>query len=389
MKRICILGLIMMFSRQAFTAVTLFDFESNEDLAVWKVDRKTTDSLKLSTNYVTSGRHSLELRAPPGVWWAMFDTAPSVKDWSGYDRLVVDITNPNADATVLVAYIGEALGGYTRSVSWMYGFKCSFNLPARGSRRYVVDITGLGRSVVVANISNIHLACEDVSKDLHLYLDNFTLLRPGEKLPPLPGDFTKQTSDYIKQTLKAVEKVVARCESEMRDHDDSGLVAIRAQLAKLKTAAGNRDTALEMLAGFEKSVDGIIMECGRMQSLAKLKAANQKLGVPTSSMLVGFANSMQNIMPKDLPFDLEVARTVNLSAARNEKEAFQIAVTPAGKEPLRGVTVSVSALHTADGRIFYQSNINCDVVGYVCTKRPSPFPNVYVGWWPDFILNFL
>ncbi len=127
----------------------------------------------------------------------------------------------------------------------------------------------------------------------------------------------------------------------------------------------------------------------RARSLANLRLSCMSAGLPTGSMLVGVATSTEKILPRDVAVSLSASKSVIIRAARNEKESFQIAVTPAGDLDLKRVSVTVSDLHSENGALLRRANINCDVVGYVQTKAKPPYPVSYVGWWPDPILSFL
>jgi len=126
----------------------------------------------------------------------------------------------------------------------------------------------------------------------------------------------------------------------------------------------------------------------RLSSTQLFQKSYQKLGMPENGMLVGFATSMEKILPRDMPFELTVAKEVEISLARNEKESFQVAVMSVGKD-LQKVSVTVSDLESEEGEVFESGNIDCDVVGYVETKQRPPYEVTYVGWWPDPILDFL
>lgn len=129
-------------------------------------------------------------------------------------------------------------------------------------------------------------------------------------------------------------------------------------------------------------------EGGRRACVETLEKEFDGLGFDNSALAAGFATSMEKILPRSMPFDLTVAKRLELSLARNEKESFQIAVL-ARQGPLEKVTVSVSDLKSDTGRVFSAKDIDCDVVGYVQTRRRPPYKVSHVGWWPDPILDFL
>lgn len=126
----------------------------------------------------------------------------------------------------------------------------------------------------------------------------------------------------------------------------------------------------------------------RAAAVARLQKACADLGRPATNLLVGLATSMEKLLPREMPFDLEPARDLEVSLARNEKESFQIAVLPV-TAPLKQVAVSVSDLKSAAGTVFPRTQVRCDVVGYVETKARPPYGTSHIGWWPDPILDFL
>jgi hypothetical protein len=126
----------------------------------------------------------------------------------------------------------------------------------------------------------------------------------------------------------------------------------------------------------------------RSASIARFQKACGDLGRPSTNLLVGWASSMEKILPRETPFNLTPAREIELSLARNEKESFQIVVVAAAS-PLKRVSVSVNALKTAGGAVLPREQVHCEVVGYVETKARPPYGTSHIGWWPDPILNFL
>jgi hypothetical protein len=124
----------------------------------------------------------------------------------------------------------------------------------------------------------------------------------------------------------------------------------------------------------------------RAASVARFQKQCSDAGLPTDAILVGLATSMEKILPREAAFELTVARKIEVSLARNEKESTQIVVLPTAGA-LRKVTVKVGDLKAASGAVFPHENIDCDVVGYVQTKGRPPYGTSQVGWWPDPILS--
>ena len=104
-------------------------------------------------------------------------------------------------------------------------------------------------------------------------------------------------------------------------------------------------------------------------------------------MLIGMASSMVKLMPRDMPLEIEPAKVIQLSAARNETESVQLAVLPL-RDTLHQMSLRVGNLISDQGQVLSKSQIDCDVMGYVETKQQPPEVLSYVGWWPDPILNF-
>ena len=93
--------LLLMSMTASHAAVTLFDFEQDSDVTAWKIRAANHDTLARSPRFATSGQSSLEFRTPaykPGqAQWPAFEAKPAVSDWRPCDRLVIDITNPDAE----------------------------------------------------------------------------------------------------------------------------------------------------------------------------------------------------------------------------------------------------------------------------------------------------
>ena len=136
------------------------------------------------------------------------------------------------------------------------------------------------------------------------------------------------------------------------------------------------------------STTDVTAEDERRISVLRFARACADQGLPSSNVLVGFATSMEKTLPRKAPFEIHPSKQIELSVARNEKESLQLAVMPVGAA-LRKVAVSVGELKTTNGAVFAHEHIQCDVVGYVETRKAPPYPVSHVGWWPDPILDFL
>lgn len=384
MFRLQILVIVIILAcSSAEASMKLFDFESDTDLSVWTMRSPAQDTLKLSSKCATSGSHSLEFFTPS--WkagmenWPAFQGVPSIKDWDGFDRLVVDITNPDLDTLPLGMFISDSKPEFRN------GLRHDFMLPARSIRRYVVDISKMPDMVDRSDISIVHFFMNCPAADTRVYIDNITLLRSGESLPDEPAALLSAETSFLGSRMEDARYAADKCKSLLGKADDSRLTILTKELDLIQKSDNSN---LDKLIHASDRVDVITGQLNRLLSLLTLRDSLKKLDIPTDTMLVGLASSAKKVLPRDVPVDLEAVKTISISAARNEKESFQIAVTPSGISTLKGVTVSVSDLRSKSGDVLPSADINCDVVGYVRTKTPC-YKVSYVGWWPDPILDFL
>jgi hypothetical protein len=102
---------------------------------------------------------------------------------------------------------------------------------------------------------------------------------------------------------------------------------------------------------------------------------------------VWWRNSMQKIYPIEFPPPERGEAAISL--ARNEREGFQLAVTPADDVRLRHVTVSVGRLVNERGDAFSPQAIEQHLVGYLYVDPPSSHPQVpdRPNWCPEVLLR--
>lgn len=321
--------------------------------------------------------------------WPAFETNPAVSDWSPYDRLVVDITNPNEERYKFAIRISDS------KVPFLKGFCYRFALPSRGFRRFEIPLSAFPETIDRSDIAIVHFFATRPHSDLVLALSNMVLLRPGESLPDPDSKVMKQFVSLSLDSVLAVEQTVAKgrleslaidgnaqvreCAQSLFAQFDTRLTGLRAKLVASDLTTARLDAINEELAVLPSEID-------RAVSVLRFRKAYGDTGLPSSDMFVGVATSMEKIPPRGMPFNLPAARDVELSLAKNEKESLQIAVLPAVGS-LRNVTVRVGDLTTADGVVFHHENIDCDVVGYVQTKQRPPYDVAYVGYWADPILS--
>jgi len=124
----------------------------------------------------------------------------------------------------------------------------------------------------------------------------------------------------------------------------------------------------------------VVPDAEAMARRAAVSARFEVLGTGDGSFHVVPAHALQKIPRREPVFCGSIIEDVELHAARDETEAFQLVVIPHG-QALDNVQVELTSLRGPGGELDIQWNR----VGYVKTAPPS-YPVDYVGWWPDPLL---
>ena len=173
---------LMLAACAACARPVLWDFETDEDVAAWTLRSPHQDSLERVERYATAGASSMRFTTP--AWeegmeqWPAFEAAPPVSDWRPYDRLMVDVVNPDAQRHFLSMFISDS------KVPFRQGLSYRLNLPMRGFERFIIPLR-FPQAVDPSDISIIHFFTQRPESDMTVYLDNITLLAAGEE-PPTP-----------------------------------------------------------------------------------------------------------------------------------------------------------------------------------------------------------
>ena len=286
MKRVCI-AMVLAGAGVASAAVPLIDFESEAERKAAPRLNRATYRFGLTNFCATSGKHSFFLSVDkwkPGDYeWPAFTLKVPMNDWSAYDRLVFDVVN-----------LGEGGDSLARRVAGPngkpdLGIARSLVMPAWERKQWVVDLQYWPKETSPTNITRLYLYTYR-PQDMHAFIDRFTLLKPGEALPPAPK------------------------------FDAASAAAIRAGREAYDAALAARRKAF-------------------LDSLAQ---ANAAAGVSPDGFLVGQASSMDGVKPKET-FAAKGPAGMSLRMARNEYEALQVLVTPTEGD-LKGVSVGAAPL---------------------------------------------
>jgi len=384
----------------------VFDFETDAEIGLWHDERQTTlgggKTLTRAPYFATSGSSAVEFRTL--AWkqgmaeWPAFECRPPVTDWTGFDRLVFDVTNASASAQHLGLFVSDS------RTPTRQGLAYAQKLLPRSYTRVVLDLAnGLReRQLNPADIHVMHFFTERPPTDLTLYLDGILLLKPGQPLPPLPegffADFAALQSSAVAELRAAMGKRGERLRQTATGTpavvdwvaESLGVLASKLAELDLRTQQGGAQ-ALEL----QRDIAAVQGELGRLEGLAALqigfapiRGAIQSPGTPRDDVVLGFATSMEKVLPRaDLP-PLKARQQLELSLARGERESFQVVVIPC-RADLKQARVQVTDLRGTDGAVLCAGQVKVSPVGYVETKAVPPYGTSHVGWWPDPILEFL
>ena len=339
MKRFWIITVLAAASlQQAGGAVKALDFEDAKEIALMPRLRLKRMETAVTNLFASSGTNSFRFRLQP--WrsgddqWPLFIMRTPVRDWSGYDRLVIDLVNMDEGGdTLSLSVAGPGVGDFS-------GLKASITLKPYSISRWTVPLDRWPEKMSSTNVNRIGICVTRPGGTL-VYIDNFTLLKPGEN-PPRPG--------YSRESVEEVKKV-------------------RGERAK-----------------------------ARRRRFSHLVRRLDMSGGNSGGMVVGQASTMEHKRP-DETFELERADRLSIRLARNEYEGVQIFAVPDGKD-LEGVEVEVSPLTRRGGDgTSGRPDVKVYTVGYVKTvKSPSHYrlpdgaggtKRAPTGWWPDPLLDFV
>lgn len=382
-----LLAIATLLAPTGWAATRLCDFETDADVARLKWASRGQSQLERSPAFASSGEDSLKFTSP--AWkqgmpeWPAFEFKPDERDWSGYDRLVVDITNPTAEEPHFALFVSDS------KVPFREGLSYAFKLPERGYQRFIIPLSAFPAMVDRADIAIAHFFTERPRTDVVLHLDQIALLKAGES-PPEPGSkFVRQLIPLKTDQLIAVEQTFEKCRAaSVGASVDGRLAAAERRLKTVRSELESQDLTLAKLETITGELSVLPQMAEHLAAIARFQKVCAAQGQPGSNMLVGLATSMEKVLPRATLGDPQPAREVEISLARNEKESVQVLVLPAAAD-LKQVAITASDLKSSRGDLFARKQIDCEVVGYVETKARPPYGTSHIGWWPDPILNFL
>jgi hypothetical protein len=397
--------LALSVTQSAVAATVLFDFESASDLAAFHDEGRAVlgsgKTLERVERFATSGRFSLCLSVPQ--WragqpeWPAFEVNPAVTNWSEFDRLSFDVTNPGDQPQRLMLFVSDAPRP-TRQ-----GLSHSLLLSPNSLARVVVPLSQFAeKRVNPAGIRVMHFFTERPAADMKVFIDRVALLRQGEAVPAVPASYLWELAQVQAGRVQEMRTALAGFQSRLEQlaARAPGLASWAARtvaefdqrISAFAAASARADATLLTAA---QTVSSFGKDLARLGTLADFRAAFEavrpkvRLGeTPGSDPAVGFATSMEKILPRALSVTPLITNRLELSLARHEKESFQVLVMSLDQD-LKRVQVRVGDLRSAEGQVLKAKQVTAVPVGYVQTKTTPPYGTEHVGWWPDPILDFL
>ncbi len=387
----------------AVAGTRLFDFETPDELAVWHPERapgRPVSGLALSNRLATSGNRSLEFSSPQ--WkeglarWPAFEGTPPVTDWSGYDRLFFEVTNPTAFVQRLNLFITDS------TIATRSGLSSMTVLQPYSYTAVVVPLAGFAsRKIDPKDIRTLHFYTADVPGDMTLYLDRLTLLAQDEPAPAVPERYLREFAGLLQPRVDQLRAALNEA-LERLSRQAAGQPETQAWIAEEVKAIAIRIDEFRQLAQdgdprvleAQRQVDRIDSLLGRLDSLVALRVGFEQVRPRVrrsgfgDGTAVGLADSMVKVLPRDVPVTVAPAERIDVALARNERESAQLVVVPLERS-LRQVAVRVANLTGPGGATFPAAAIQAVPVGYVETKSVPPYGSSHVGWWPDPILDFM
>jgi hypothetical protein len=398
-----VVGVCCLMAGPLWAATVISDFETQADVAAWHDENGTTITglkwLALEPRWAVAGTHSMcfkTLRWAPGMGeWPAFEARPKVTDWSGADRLAFFVTNVTAFRQKLCVFISDG------SKATRDGLLVTVDMQPYTYNPVVTPLSQLG-NVNARDIRVLHFFTERPGGNMEVYIDDLCLLAPGEAVPTPPAAYLQQFKALQAPMLEQLRADLRADAVRLREETaEAPRLAdwVGARLDKLNLEVDALARKLQaggpsVLSGGDLSLS-LREEVARLERTARAGAAFERVRPQVATrrgaeadVVVGFATSMEKVLPRGGDLPLRAAASQRVALARHEKEAFQVVVMP-WKTGLKRVALQVSDLTSGAGQVFSADCVRAVPVGYVKTDHVPPYGSSHVGWWPDPILDFM
>ena len=375
----------------------LFDFES-------PLNQNTVASEQNITRvkrFATSGDYSLSFSSPEKKKRGRltFDLTPKTTDWSKYNRLNMDVSNLAEIPQILKIYIADSKTPVTKK---QYdGTGISVGTFALNPHTYMHIDIDLGKKlkkgkIDISDICNIEFIVE--KQPTCLYFDNIKIIKSehADENDLLPHKYLKQFASFQKPSVTVLRALYLKNLKKAEEFPEVSLLGtslmdpLDRRISKLEKQISQADRqVLEIypeLTLLKGNIDRLHSLLALWKQFKKI-SPSVRVGEKQHNVMVGFATSMEKILPRDNPIALMLREEMAISLAKGEKESFQTVVIPWVN--VKDVGVTVGDLVSDDGSKLFSEHINTPVVGYVKTETTPSSGTPYLGWWPDPLLSFL
>ena len=374
----------MLFSASA--AELLFDFDRSE--CGW-TSTSEADRLERSSEYPASGSRGLLFSGP--AWdrehqlWPAFETRAVPKDWTRYDRLAVAVFNDTPAAMLFNIFIGDAKKPFRQGAHFQN------RIPPYSAKQLVLKLKpAFSGKIDPADVAILHCYTENPACTMRFFVGNFTLLEPGEPVPPLPETYRDKIrarqQAVLAPRLKQLEETASRL--DFRPLPSEIAAPLKQRLEKLFERFRSGEENDRLLSGTEDPP----LELRSIRSLAAAASGfaarrNSVSAVPGfEDVLLGYATPMEKVLPR-VPLFHPLPETIRIEAAKNEIEAAQLIVMPFGRDRKKvGVTLTA---FTGPAGTLPETALTVMPVGFVETTFAPRSGSEYIGFWPDPLLSFL
>lgn len=363
----------------ACAAEKLFDFESED--GGWK-GTWGENKAELSRELPSEGSQGILFSGPKwdggGPIWPAFETREFPKDWAKFDRLAFTVYNDGDSPMMFNVFISDS------KIPLREGAHFPDTLQPYESKQIVLPLKQAfaDKSVNAADISVIHCYTENPESPVCFFLDGFTLLEPGEAVPEISEEYREKTRKKLAEFLAPH---IRQIKAEAAALDLNGLPPEAAQYIKARI-----NEEIDRLARGESNYAAAAIKGGTMpewDSIKSVIAAMRSFAASNAdNILLGYASGMEKVLPR-VPVFRPLSETIEIEAARNEKEAAQLVVMPYGKDA-KNVSVKLTALEGPAGTL-PASAMSAVPVGFVETKFVPHSGSKHVGFWPDPLMSFL
>ena len=173
-------GAVVLCAGVAAGEVKALDFETEAERRLMPSHRLDRLQSGVTNVFASSGRNSFFFRMRP--WrkgedqWPLFVLRTPVRDWSGYDRLVIDIVNLDCGGdTISLSVSGPGVGDFA-------GLGASMTLKPFSVSRWEIPLEKWPEKMSASNVEKIGF-CVTRPGGCEVYVDNFMLLKRGEQAP--------------------------------------------------------------------------------------------------------------------------------------------------------------------------------------------------------------